>query len=238
MIGARLPIRFDTFQIISFDCYGTLIDWESGILETLRPYLQERGVKCSDERILEDYSRLERQAQAGLYAPYRHILGRVMRGFAQQHGLDLDPDDRSLLADSLPNWRPFPDTQAALRRLKERYRLAVVSNIDDDLFDETRMNLGVELDWVITAEQVTSYKPSLRNFEAAERTMGVSRAHWLHAAQSLYHDIVPARQFGLATVWVNRRRGLPGFGATPPAAALPDLETGDLRELAERACGE
>jgi 2-haloacid dehalogenase len=161
-----------------------------------------------------------------------------MRGLAREHGLTLDADDKGLLVESLPAWKPFADTQAALRRLQERFRLAVVSNIDDDLFAATRERLDVEFDWVVTAEQVTSYKPSLRNFEAAERAMGVSRAHWLHAAQSLYHDIVPARQFGLSTVWVNRRRGRAGFGATPPAAALPDLEVGDLRELAGRACGE
>jgi 2-haloacid dehalogenase len=212
------------------------VDWETGILEALRPFLARRGVQLPDERILEEYGRLEREAQAGLYAPYRHVLGRVMRGLARRHGLELHSEERTLLVDSLPSWRPFPDTPDALRRLKERFRLAVVSNVDDDLFAATREQLGVELDWVVTAEQVTSYKPSLRNFEAAERAIGVSRAHWLHAAQSLYHDIVPARQFGLATVWVNRRRGRPGFGATPPAAALPDLEVADLRELADRAC--
>lgn len=161
-----------------------------------------------------------------------------MRGFAREHRFPLEPDDWGLLADSLPSWRAFPDTVDALRRLKERYRLAIVSNIDDDLFEATRAKLGVELDWVVTAEAVNSYKPSPRNFEAAERAFRVSRAHWLHAAQSLYHDVVPARQFGLTTVWVNRRRGRSGFGATPPVAALPHLEVGDLRELAHRACAE
>lgn len=193
-------------------------------------------MRLTDRQILEAYAQLEAESEQGLYAPYRHVLGRVMRALAREHGFLLEGDDWGLLAGSIANWRPFPDTVAALRKLRERYRLAIISNIDDDLFEMTRAKLEVEFDWVVTAEQSHSYKPNLRNFETAERALGISRAHWLHAAQSLYHDIVPARKFGLSTVWVNRRRGQEGFGATPPAAALPDVEVGSLSELAARAC--
>lgn len=193
-------------------------------------------MELSDRRILESYGRMEADAESGLYAPYRHILGRVLRGFAREHGFRLAPGDRGLLAESVSEWPVFPDTNAALKKLRERYRLAIVSNVDEDLFEGTRRHLDVDFDWVVTAETARSYKPNVRNFETAERVVGISRAHWLHAAQSLYHDIVPARGFGLRTVWVNRRRGRSGFGATPPAAAVPDLEVADLKELAERAC--
>ncbi|MGQ0720955.1 MAG: haloacid dehalogenase type II [Candidatus Eiseniibacteriota bacterium] len=229
-------IHFDRLEVVSFDCYGTLIDYESGILGALRPFLARHGVRLADDAILEAYARLESEAQRGLFAPYRHVLGRVMRGFAREHGFRLEPDDWSLLAESLPAWLPFEDTVEALRRLARRYRLAVISNVDDDLFECTRRRLpGVEFDWVITAETAQSYKPSHRNFEVAERKMGIPRGRWLHVAQSLYHDIAPAKRMGLATVWVNRRRGRSGFGATPPAAAAPDLEVFDLGELAARA---
>jgi 2-haloacid dehalogenase len=229
-------IRFDRLEVVSFDCYGTLIDYESGILEALRPFFARHRVRLADEAVLEAYARLESEAQRGLFAPYRHVLGRVMRGFARDHGFRLEPDDWGLLAESLPSWPPFDDTVEALRRLARRYRLAVISNVDDDLFESTRRCLpGVEFDWVITAEAARSYKPSHRSFEVAERKMGIPRDRWLHVAQSLYHDIAPAKRMGLATVWVNRRRGRSGFGATPPAAAVPDLEVLDLGELAARA---
>jgi 2-haloacid dehalogenase len=229
-------IRFDRLEAMSFDCYGTLIDSESGIVAALQPFLARNGVALPDEDILEAYARLESEAQRGLFAPYRHVLGRVMRGLARDHGFRLSSDDWGLLAEALPSWTPFEDTLDALRRLARRYRLAVISNVDDDLFEATRRHLaGVDFDWIVTAEQARTYKPSHRNFEVAEQKMGIARDRWLHVAQSLYHDIAPARRLGLATVWVNRRRGRSGFGATPPAAAVPDLEVLDLRELAEQA---
>jgi len=228
-------IDFGRIDVISFDCYGTLVDWETGILGALRPFLARHGVTTTDEELLETYGRLESAAQEGLWVPYRHVLGRVMRALARKHGFALKPEEWALLAERLPDWPPFPDTVPALRRLKERYRLAVVSNVDDDLFEATRSRLGVELDWVVTSEEARSYKPNPRNFEVAGRRIGVPKERWLHAAQSLYHDVAPARRFGLATAWVNRRRGRDGFGATPPAAALPDLEVVDLAELADRA---
>jgi 2-haloacid dehalogenase len=136
------------------------------------------------------------------------------------------------LADSLGHWEPFPDTVEALRALKSRYKLAIISNVDDGLFALTACRLGVEFDWIITAEQVGTYKPSRRNFEVALERMGVPREKLLHAAESLFHDVVPAKELGLSTVWVHRRSGKEGFGATPPADAEPDFVVPDLETLA------
>jgi 2-haloacid dehalogenase len=121
---------------------------------------------------------------------------------------------------------------AALQTLKQRFKLGIISNIDDDLFAASNRRLGVTFDWVITAQQVRSYKPSTRNFTAAFERIGVPQDRLVHVAQSLFHDHVPAKSLGLATVWVNRRRGHPGPGATPPASARPDLEVPDLQSLA------
>lgn len=228
-------IDWDRIEAVTFDCYGTLIDWEAGIVGALSPYLRDAGVELPDAEILHAFSRLESEAQQGIYAPYRHVLGRVMRGLAAEHGFALEDDAWGLLAESIARWPPFPDTRDALAALAGRYPLGVLSNIDDDLFRATLERLSTEFRWVVTAEEVVSYKPGPRHFEFAERRMGVPRDRWLHVAQSLYHDIVPAKRMGLPTVWVNRRRGREGFGATPPAAAVPDLEVASLEELAERA---
>ncbi len=224
-------IDFRQFEVMSFDCYGTLIDWEAGILGALRPFLARHEVRVSDHVILETYAKLETRAEKGIWAPYRHVLARVIKGIAEEYGFRTRGDDRNLLVESLPDWPPFPDTVAALPRLQRHFRLGVISNIDDDLFVETRRRLGVAFDWVLTAEEAASYKPMRRNFEMAVRKTGVAPERWLHAAQSLYHDIVPARELGMTTIWVNRRRGREGFGATPPAAAMPHLEVADLDEL-------
>lgn len=220
------------FDLLTFDCYGTLIDWESGILNALRPFLAEHGIEAGDEEILELYAKLESAAETGIHVPYRHVLIRVLRGFGTHYDVALPLDSFDLLVDSIGNWRAFPDTAAALGSLSKRYRLGVISNVDDDLFEATRPALGAEIDWIVTAEQVKSYKPSLRNFELAVERVGVPPERWLHAAQSLYHDVTPAREFGMTTIWVNRRRGREGFGATLPAAAIPHLEVGSLEELA------
>ena len=141
------------------------------------------------------------------------------------------------LHESVHAWPPFPDTVAALRELQKRYKLVVISNIDNDLFAETRKHLGVEFDGVITAEQARSYKPSLNNFQMALRTVALSPDRLLHAAQSIYHDVVPARSLGISTVWVNRKSARPGIGAVRRSAALAsekqsDLEVPDLASLA------
>ena len=160
------------------------------------------------------------------------LLREVMRNIAGHFQVTLDEYDEDTLATSIMYWKPFPDTVESLRYLKEHYKLAVISNIDDDLFAHSARHLSVPFDWVITAEQVESYKPSLNNFERAIERIGLPPEKILHVAQSLYHDIVPANELGLTNVWVNRRHNRKGHGATFPAHAEPTLEVPDLATLA------
>jgi 2-haloacid dehalogenase len=226
-------IDFSRFDVLSFDCYGTLVDWETGILEALRPFLAGRGASLGDETILELYAKLESGAERGSYISYREVLSRVVHGFGRELGFHVPNADASFLADSLFRWPAFPDTVSALRRLKKEFALAVISNVDRDLFASTEQQLGVELDWVVTAEDAGTYKPSRNNFLYAQRAIGVSPQRWLHAAQSLYHDVAPAKSLGISTIWVNRRRGRTGTGATPPADVRPHLEVTSLSDLAD-----
>ena len=222
------------FRVLTFDCYGTLIDWESGILGALRPLLAAHGISLTDDKLLELYGELEAEAEAGDYQPYRKVLEAVARGFGRRLGFEPTEEEAKSLPESLKNWQPFPDTVAALQKLKRRFKLAIVSNVDDDLFAATARRLEVPFDWVITAQQAGSYKPSHRNFKLALERIGLPPAQVLHVAQSIYHDIIPARELGLATVWVNRR-GPKGGGATKAARGQPDLEVPDLKTLAEMA---
>lgn len=222
---------FDRFEILTFDCYGTLIDWESGILAALRPVLETHGVTMGDDEILERYGEAESAVQGGAFLPYADVLRRVMDRIAAQAGITLAAGERDALVDSIGRWPAFPDTPGALAALKTKYRLVVVSNIDDDLFAKTAPNLGVEMDDVITALQVRSYKPAPAHFERMLERTGAAKAEVLHVAQSLFHDIAPARALGFATVWVNRRAGRDGGGATPRAEARADLEVPDLATL-------
>ncbi len=225
-------LDFDRYSHLTFDCYGTLIDWEHGILTALRPILDRHGVAPTDDQVLELYGELEAAAEAGPYRPYRAVLAAVMDGLGARLGFAPSPEERDALAASVEHWPPFPDTVEALRALARRYRLVILSNIDDDLFAGSARQLGVEFAAVITAQQVGSYKPDRRNFRFALERLGVPADRVLHVAQSLYHDIEPAKEIGLTTVWVNRRHDRPGFGATPAATAQPDLEVPDLRTLA------
>ena len=219
------------FEYISFDCYGTLIDWESGILGYLPRLLQRKNRQVSDGEILNLYSEFEPRHQ-DTYKSYREVLARVVCEFAAHFNFEVSGEEAAGLAESIRHWEPFPDTAPALQRLKSRYKLAVLSNIDDDLFALTAPKLGVELDLIITAQQVQSYKPSLRNFEALLQRLPVGKARLLHAAESLYHDAVPARALGIATAWVNRRQGRPS-AATKLVDAKPDVEVPTVGALAD-----
>ncbi len=231
-------LDFDRFTHLTFDCYGTLIDWESGILAALRPVLDRHGIVVSNDATLELYGELESAAEHGPYCPYRELLATVMDGFGERLGFAPSADERAALASSVGDWSPFPDTVEALRALARRFRLVILSNIDDDLFALSARRLAVEFAAVITAQQVGSYKPDPRNFRTLLARLDVPQERVLHVAQSLFHDIVPANALGFTTVWVNRRHDRPGSGATPPATALPDLEVPDLRTLAQLAGGE
>jgi 2-haloacid dehalogenase len=163
------------------------------------------------------------------------VLRAVLEGFGARFGFVPSAAECDQFAGSVVDWPAFPDSTPALQALHTRYRLAIISNVDDDLFAGSAQRLQVPFDWIITAQQAQSYKPSVHNFHLALTRMGVPQHHVLHVAQSLYHDIVPARTLGLHTVWVNRRQSRPGTGATPPAQAQPDLEVPDLHTLAVQA---
>jgi 2-haloacid dehalogenase len=222
---------FAQVRVLTFDCYGTLIHWEQGILSALRPLLAAHRCHCSDDELLERFGRLESAAEAGAYRPYKEVLAQVVDGLGAQFHFTPTAQERDSLAASVAHWPPFADTVAALQALKTRYQLAIVSNIDDDLFAYSARHLRVAFDWVITAQQVRSYKPAPQHFMVALERIALPKAHILHVAQSLYHDIAPATQLGLATVWVNRRHGQAGAGATPAAHVRPTLEVPDLRTL-------
>ncbi|MFI5113872.1 MAG: haloacid dehalogenase type II [Terriglobales bacterium] len=226
---------FSGFTTVSFDCYGTLIDWEAGILPTLRGVLATHGRNPTDAALLELYGEFEAEAESGQYQSYRNVLESVVERFGDRFDFRPSPTELRSLHRSIPDWPPFPDTVAALRDLQKRYKLAVISNIDDDLFAATRKHLGVDFDCVVSAQQARSYKPSVHNFQLALRTMGVSPDRLLHAAQSIYHDVIPAQSLGIASVWVNRKSARPGVGAVRAAAARPNLEVPDLATLAALA---
>ena len=230
---------FSRVTTISFDCYGTLIDWESGILPVLRTLMSLHGQSVSDAGILELFGEFEALAETGPYQSYRDVLRSVVRSFADRFNFQPSSVELNSLHESVENWLPFTDTVPALRQLKKRYKLAVISNIDDDLFAETHKLLEVEFDAVITAQQAGSYKPSVNNFQIALRALSISPEQLLHAAQSIYHDVVPARSLGISTAWVNRKSARPGIGAVrpsnePASKQRADLEVADLAGLAAK----
>lgn len=222
------------FSVLTFDCYGTIIDWESGIFSALRPILAAHDRQIDDITLLQIYSELELKAeQQEPFLNYREVLASVVRGFAERLGFAASDAEQRSLAESVAQWQPFADSVSALRSLKQHHKLVIMSNIDDDLFARTSPKLGVNFDDVITAQQARCYKPGKKIFELAERRLGVSRDRWLHVGQSLYHDVIPAQAMSLATVWVNRPSPRAGAGATKAAKATPDLEVSSLGQLAE-----
>jgi 2-haloacid dehalogenase len=230
------PMDFSHITTISFDCYGTLIDWESGILPVLRKVLKNHGQCLPDATLLELYGEFEAEAETGPYQSYRSVLQSVVRAFAEHLNFEASTDEIHSLDESVDTWLPFPDTVRALRELQKRFKLVVISNIDSDLFAETKKLLGAEFEAVITAEQAKSYKPSLNNFKIALDRLALSPERLLHAGQSIYHDVVPARSLGISPVWVNRQSARPGIGAVRTSSALaaekrPDLEVPDLASL-------
>jgi 2-haloacid dehalogenase len=227
-------MNWQQFEWVSFDCYGTLIDWESGILGYMRPLLRAKARPASDSQILNLYSELEPREQSGPYRSYRGVLGGVMRGLARELNFELSTAEAAGLADSIAQWKPFPDTVAGLRSLGTRFRLAVLSNIDDDLFAFSAKQLQVPFDVVVTAQQARSYKPSGHNFEVLLDRLRAPKEKLLHAAESLYHDVAPARELGIATVWVNRRQGR-ATAASRLANVKPDFEVASIGELAASA---
>jgi 2-haloacid dehalogenase len=228
-------LDFSRFWVLTFDCYGTLVDWEAGIFGALRPILAAHGISMGDSALLELYGELETKAETGEFRPYRQVLQSVVRSFGER--LKFTPTEAEVqsLPASVARWQAFPDTVAALRKLASRYRLAVISNIDDDLFATTAPKLEITFEHVITAQQARAYKPSLNNFKLAQERIAVPTEHWLHVGQSVYHDVLPAQSMGIATVWVKRPSPRTGVGAVKAAKGQPDLEVPDVATLASLA---
>ena len=220
-------LDFTRFEVLTFDCYGTLIDWEAGILSALRRILSAHNKQIDDATLLKLYGDFELRSEEGAFHPYRQVLESVVRQFAAELRFTPTPDEVHSLPDSLSAWKPWPDTVAALRQLKTRFRLAILSNVDDDLLSSTLSHFTVRFDLLITAQQVRSYKPALRHFHTARERIGKNR-RWLHAAQSFFHDIVPAHALGIPVAWVNRKEQ-----ARQPDIS-PDMEVKTLGGLADR----
>ena len=234
-----MTLDLTRFDALTFDCYGTLIDWNTGVLGALRRILGDRAASTSDAELLSLYGRFEHEAEkpssAG-HKSYRDVLRDVVARYGEHFGFTPTHAQCDALPESIKDWPAFPDTADALRALKTRYRLAVLSNIDRDLFATTAPKLGVELDALVTAQDVGSYKPGRAHFDEGLRRLGLPRERVLHVAQSLFHDIKPARELGYSTVWVARAEGGAGAsfnGAPGSPNAKPDLIVPDMQTLAE-----
>ncbi len=234
-------MNLNDFDALSFDCYGTLIDWETGLTAVLRPWADDHGLDVTDEELLGAYASHEATAEVDFPSDlYPAILTRAMRSLGKQLGVPVSDDEVGSLANSVPDWPAFSDSTEALARLATRYQLIILSNIDHQSFAKSNERLGVTFTSVITAEDIGSYKPSPRNFEALERErqrLGIGTGKLLHVAQSLFHDHVPAQAMGLQTVWINRRHDTPGWGATPapPAPVTPTWTFTSIAAFADAA---
>lgn len=216
-------------DIITFDCYGTLIDWRTGIVDAFSAEAASRGWPFDADEILALHAEIEPAVQEQSYVPYRIVLQQVAQGILEQLGEGDAEDEGAFLPESVPAWPVFPDTNDALEALKNAgYRLGILSNIDNDLIDATRRLFSVDFDLVVTAEQVKSYKPAAGHFDVARSELGATP--WLHAAQSHFHDVVPARAHGIPVVWINR------LFESAPHDALPDHEVNDMEAFADWAC--
>lgn len=223
------------YDALTFDCYGTLIDWALGISQVVQPILRTHDIDIGDDRLFELYLEAEADIEAGDYVPYRTVLRQSVRRLGTRLDLTLTNAEAERVADSVGKWPPFPDTNDALRQLAEDFRIAVVSNVDDDLFHETARHFTVSFDEVITGEQVGAYKPDLAPFETAFTRLGVPPNRVLHVAQSAYHDINPAGRLGIDCVWVQR------YGDrfdTPAPATDPILTVSNLSLLANKVRSE
>lgn len=223
------PLDFTRITALTFDCYGTLIDWEAGVIEVLRPLLARNGVTQSDDEVVAAFQDIEAPLVEPPYTSYRTVLAHVVDGFGRRFGFTVMDAERKALAASVAAWRPFPDTVGVLRALAARYRLAVISNIDDDLFANTAPQLGVSFDYVMTAQEARCYKPNKAIFELALGRLGMEKHQVAHIAEGVA-EIAPMRRLGCATVWV-RRHGRSDRLMTE----APDLEVPDLSSLLTHA---
>ena len=214
------------YEIVTFDCYGTLIDWETGIINAFQAAAAADKVDLSPDKIIDAYAAEEGTVEAMAYRSYREVLRQTERRAAAILGWRLPSESSGFLAASLPGWKPFEDTNPALKRLARRFKLGILSNIDDDLLTATRRHFTVDFDLIVTAQQVGSYKPGLAHFKEAKTRIGDLRL--LHAAQSYFHDVIPATKMSLPVVWVNRKNNQIDAGGPNPTQ-----QVGNLTELAD-----
>jgi 2-haloalkanoic acid dehalogenase type II len=227
---------FEEYDALSFDCYGTLIDWEAGIAAVLGPWGRAAKPELTDEDLLLAYAdeeaRIEQEQPTALYP---QVLAEAFRATGAKLGIEVTDEDAERLGASVPEWPAFPDSSEALRKLSERFKLIILSNIDKKSFEGSQARLGIEFDRVITAEEVGSYKPAQKNFDVLKEYADGQGLRLLHVAQSLFHDHVPGSKAGLKGVWINRRHNRPGWGATPdPRADIkPDWTFTSMAEFAD-----
>ncbi len=232
-------MELSDFRVLTFDCYGTLIDWESGMVAGLRPLTDKLGRELGRDEILEAHGRHESAQQ--LRTPgmvYSRLLAIVYKRLAEEWGLPAGWDDCAAYGQSVKDWPAFGDSVEALRALERHYKLVILSNVDNQSFAASNARLGVDFDAIYAAEDVGAYKPSDRNFEymlGHLGGLGLGKDDILHTAESLFHDHVPANKHGLATCWIYRRHGQEGFGATRKPAEMPriDFQFNSMAELAE-----
>lgn len=222
-------------RFLTFDCYGTLIDWETGIIEAIRPVLHHHQVEADDELVLTTFAKHESDIESGPYRRYVEVLARVLERLGTDLGFNPHPTEVDQFAHSVGQWPPFPDTVAALQQLADKFGLAILSNIDDELFAASKPRLGVDFVEVVTAQQVGSYKPNPAHFHTALTRLGCPPEQIVHVAQSLYHDHAPAQALGWDSIWINRRHAKPGGGATKPSEAQPDMTFTDMASFARWA---
>lgn len=231
-------MRLRDFSVLSFDCYGTLIDWESGLLAALAPWRRREGIEVADAMVLEAFAHLESRQQAatpGLLYP--DILAAVLKALGKQLGGAVTDADALAFGGSVGDWPAFPDSAAALAYLKGFYKLIILSNVDRASFGASNARLGVAFDAIHTAQDIGSYKPSPANFQYLVNRLGeqgIGRERILHTAQSLFHDHIPAKAADLATCWIDRQHGAEGHGATPPPSqpVTPDFRFTSLAAMA------
>ena len=226
---------------VTFDCYGTLIDWESGIVTALQPWMERTGLGLDREILLARFGEIETVVESERpELVYPLVLAETLRRMAANLGVDATDPECANFGASVADWPAFPDSANALARLKERFKLIILSNVDRASFAQSASKLGVEFDLVITAEDVGSYKPDQRNFDmlfSKLSAIGVERPQLLHVAESLYHDHGPAQANDLPSVWIHRRHGKSGSGATHPAQGVrePEWRFPSMSEFADAA---
>ena len=221
-------MRLTDFEALTFDCYGTLIDWESGMVEGLKPLTAKVGRDLTRNAILEAHARHESSQQR--YTPakrYQELLPIIYKRLAEEWGVSVTHEECEEYGRSVQNWPAFADSAGALQYLKKYYKLVILSNVDNESFRHSNKRLEVEFDAIYTAEDVGSYKPSPRNFDYMLEKLdglGVKREKILHTAESMFHDHKPANEFELASCWIYRRHAQDGFGATMNPGQLPHVD--------------